>query len=122
MSTTSSQQSLGGYNSWAGIYAFFFAILMYTTLYLTLVQNAFNLIYQLPDKVLRWIGGGENVGQEAAQWKQEVQGKMQEGSKATEDASGAMTKQMQSTGLEMLGKGKKSAPSTSVSATGDGGD
>lgn len=60
------------YTSWAGIYAFFFAILAYTSAYLTIVQKAFTLIHLLPDKVLRWIGGQpESIGAETAGWAEE---------------------------------------------------
>lgn len=60
------------YTSWAGIYAFFFAILAYTSAYLTIVQKSFTLIHLLPDKVLRWIGGQpESIGAESAGWAEE---------------------------------------------------
>ena len=85
----------GGYVGWAGIYAFFFSILVYTTLYLTVVQKAFTLIAALPDKVLRWIGGqSETVASETAQWAQEAQGKIDKGGDATSAAQGQMDKQL----------------------------
>lgn len=89
------REGQSGYYNWAGIYAFFFASLMYTSLYMIVVQNAFNLIYQLPDKVLRWIGGAaENTGQEAAGWKEEAKGKIDTAGKATEGAGGSIQKQL----------------------------
>jgi defect-in-organelle-trafficking protein DotA len=62
-----------GYTGWSGIFAYFFSILIYTTMYMTLVEKAFSLISALPDKVLRWIGGQpESHGQETAQWMGEA--------------------------------------------------
>lgn len=67
------------YTDWAGLYAFFFGIVLYTTLYLMVVEKSFNMIYILPDKVLRWIGGQpEGAGEAAAGWaeatKKQVEG------------------------------------------------
>ena len=113
-----------GYSGWAGIYGFFFSILVYTTMYVTVVQKAFGLITYLPDKVLRWIGGQpESVGQEAAGWAEE-------GKKAVGDAGGGTMKaagqmDQQATGMAM--KGMKSLSDIgggkppSVSGMGGGG-
>jgi defect in organelle trafficking protein DotA len=64
------------YTSWAQIYAFFFLIVLYTGMYITVVQKSFTLIALLPDKVLRWIGGGpESYGSDSQQWAGEVEQK-----------------------------------------------
>ncbi|KTD12993.1 type IVB secretion system protein DotA [Legionella jamestowniensis] len=90
-----------GYTGWAGIYGFFFSILIYTTMYLIVVQKAFTLIVVLPDKVLRWIGGQpESVGQEAAQWGEEAKGQVGK-------AEGATTKAAQQIDSALTGYGKK---------------
>lgn len=96
----------GGYSDWAGIFAFFFAILIYTTMYLTLVQKAFTLISYLPDKVLRWIGGSpESLGSESAQWGDEmVKGKSGEAAKGAQDAQGQINKQMGGHAQKQIGK------------------
>lgn len=92
-----------GYSSWAGIYAFFFCIVIYTTMYLTVVQKAFTLIAILPDKVLRWIGGQpENIGQEAAGWAEESK-------KAVTDAGGATEKGGQQIAQKSTAKAKEKA-------------
>lgn len=76
------------YTGWAGIYGFFFAIIIYTSMYLTVVQKAFSLIGILPDKVLRWVGAQpESIGQEAAQWTEEAKKQVQDTGKATEKAA-----------------------------------
>jgi defect-in-organelle-trafficking protein DotA len=85
----------GGYTQWAGVFAFFFSIIVYTTLYMTLVEKAFSLITLLPDKVLRWIGGQpEQYGQEAASWagegKKAVEAQAKEGSSAMTAAGQAV--------------------------------
>ncbi|MCC5791855.1 MAG: type IVB secretion system protein DotA [Legionellaceae bacterium] len=84
-----------GYTGWAGIYAFFFSILMYTTLYTIVVQKAFTLITLLPDKILRWIGGQpESIGAETAQWGEEAKGQVKEAGGATSKAAQAMDQQL----------------------------
>lgn len=83
------------YTGWAGVYAFFFAILMYTSLYLVLVQQAFTLVTVLPDKILRWIGGTpENIGQESSGWGKELKGEAQGAGKEAQGAVTGMGKQM----------------------------
>ena len=68
----------GGYTGWAGIFAYFFSILIYTMMYVTVVQKSFGLISALPDKVLRWVGSqSESYGQESAQWAEETKGKVE---------------------------------------------
>ena len=70
----------GGYVQWAGIFAYFFSILIYTMMYMTIVEKAFTLISVLPDKVLRWIGGQpESHGQDAAQWMTDTKGRVEKG-------------------------------------------
>ncbi len=98
----------GGYDSWAGIYSFFFSILLYTTMYLTIVQNAFSLISYLPHKVLSWIGGNpESLGTESARWGDEnVKGKIGEAGGKTFDAQGQVTSKV---GAKVMEKGKGAA-------------
>lgn len=49
-----------------------FYIVMYVSLYTTIIQKAFTLIFILPDKILRWIGGHpESYGGETQQWMQD---------------------------------------------------
>ena len=79
------------YTNYASMYAGFFCLLVYTTIYLTVVEKCFSLIYLLPDQVLRWIGGSpESWGKETAQWseatKKEVEGGSKETAKATQKA------------------------------------
>ncbi|PWY54687.1 type IV secretion protein DotA [Legionella qingyii] len=108
-SPSSSGSGIGGvsYTDWAGIYAFFFSILTYTTLYLTIIQKSFTLITYLPDKVLRWIGGTpEGIGAEAAQWGEEVKGKTQEAGKETQTAQGQIDKTLGGYGVKGVGMAK----------------
>lgn len=94
-----------GYQGWAGVYGFFFVILMYTTLYLTVVQKSFTLITYLPDKILRWIGGqAEGIGQETAQWGEEAKGKIEKGGEATSRASGQVQQQLTGHGSAAFNK------------------
>ncbi|MFI4918343.1 MAG: type IVB secretion system protein DotA [Legionellales bacterium] len=97
------------YTGWAGIYAYFFSILTYVTLYLTIVQKSFTLISVLPDKVLRWIGGSpETSGSESAQWAEDTKTQGKEAGTKTADAQGQIGKQMAGAaqkGADMANKG-----------------
>ncbi|KTC87412.1 MULTISPECIES: type IVB secretion system protein DotA [Legionella] len=85
-----------GYSGWAGIYGFFFSVLIYTTMYLIVVQKAFTLITYLPDKVLRWIGGQpEGFGEQISQWGEEAKGKVEGGGKETTKAMATRDSQLQ---------------------------
>lgn len=122
----SSDVAHGGYKEWAGIYAFFFSILTYTTMYLVIVQRAFTLISYLPDKVLRWIGGSpESIGSESAQWgDKEMKEAHSEAGKGTKDAQGQMGKQMgggAQKGMGGIQGGGESAASGGGSTKGSGG-
>jgi defect-in-organelle-trafficking protein DotA len=102
----------GGYTDWAGVYAYFFSILTYTTMYLIIVQKAFTLIAYLPDKVLRWIGGTpESLGQEAAGWGDELKAGIKGGAEATQGAQAQMGQKLGGMGdkaLDKMGVGIKS--------------
>ncbi|MDI1351208.1 MAG: hypothetical protein PSV35_00315, partial [bacterium] len=101
--TDASGSGSGGYKDWAGVYAFFFSILIYTSMYLVIVQKAFTLISYLPDKVLRWIGGSpESLGQESSQWGDEVKQKSGEAAKGTQDAQGQISKQLGGIGQKQM--------------------
>lgn len=118
----------GGYKGWAGIYAYFFSILMYTTIYLIIVQKSFTLISYLPDKVLRWIGGSpESIGEQTAGWGEEAKQKVGEAGKSTSDAQGQVDKKLGAYGQKATdaagGAAKKAAGGDSnVSSTPGGGD
>lgn len=82
-----------------GIFAFFAVMMLYTMTCVSLVQEAFSIIYILPNKILRWMGGqqeGEDVGgfvkemrQKAESGAQTTQGIMKgmigEGTKQTKE-------------------------------------
>lgn len=125
-SDTGAGSVAGGYTGWAGIFAYFFSILMYTSIYMIIVQKSFTLITYLPDKVLRWIGGApESVGGEAAQWAEEAKGRVEKGGESTSGAQAAMHKQLSGYAQKGASKARgmmKGAMSTpSVSAKGESG-
>jgi defect-in-organelle-trafficking protein DotA len=100
-SVSDKSNNLSGYTSWALIYGFFFSVLIYTTMYLTVIQKSFNLISYLPDKVLRWIGGQpEGIGQETSQWSDESKQQVKSGGEATDKAAGSMDKQLSGQGMK----------------------
>ena len=97
-----------GYGGWAGIYGFFFSILIYTTMYLTVVQKSFTLITSLPDKVLRWIGGQpETIGGETAGWAEDVKRQLDKPIESSTKAAGQMSKQLSG---KVLDKGGMKSP------------
>ena len=99
-----SASGTGGYTEWSGIFAYFFSILIYTTMYLIIVQRAFTLISYLPDKVLRWIGGQpESIGQESSQWGEELKQSGKEAGGKTQDAQGQIDKQLGASGQKVVG-------------------
>lgn len=114
-----------GYAGWAGIYGFFFAVLIYTTMYLIVVQKAFNLITYLPDKVLRWIGGEqESLGQEISQWGEETKGQVKSAGDETMKGHEQMAQTMQGGMEQGMGAMKDKAgksDSGKASAKGGGG-
>jgi defect-in-organelle-trafficking protein DotA len=110
-----------GYSSWAGIYGFFFSVLIYTTMYLTVVQKAFTLITYLPDKVLRWIGGQpEGIGEQTAQWAEESKKEVEGGAKETGRASAQRDQQLGGYATSGLGKlkDKSSGGKTDIDSLG----
>lgn len=84
---TSNQAGAGQaspYYNWSAIYASFFCLVTYTSLYLTVVQKSFSLIHNVPDKILRFIGSqGESYGQETAQWAEDTRGQVKEAGQET---------------------------------------
>jgi defect in organelle trafficking protein DotA len=124
--STSYAQGAGlkGYSDWAGIYAYFFSILTYTTMYLIIVQRSFTLISYLPDKVLRWLGvAPEGYGEQAGQWGEEMKQGGKEAAKPSQDASGQMGKQMGGygqKGIDSVTKARDKAMGGGGSATGKG--
>ncbi len=61
--TTDKEKTMYGF--WTNVLLFYFSILTYTTLYVSIVQQAFEMIHYLPDKILRWVAGGraESLGE-----------------------------------------------------------
>lgn len=62
-----------------------FYVVIYISIYLTIIQKTFTLIFLLPDKVLRWIGGHpESLGSETQHWFQEGTQKLDQFGKVTD--------------------------------------
>ena len=104
------------YTNWASVYAFFFSVLIYTTMYLTAVTKSFMLITYLPDKVLRWIGGQpESIGTESSQWAEEGKQKVEKAGGDTMKASQQMQSQLSGAAQKAIGP---SAGGSSAEASG----
>jgi len=82
---------------WGSLFGYFFSILVYTMIYLTIVEKSFSLIALLPDKILRWIGGAqESTGQEAMQMTSDVKGKVEKAGDDMGKQAANLQKQMAS--------------------------
>lgn len=106
----------GGYKDWAGVYAYFFSIFMYTIIYITVVTKAFTLIAVLPDKVLRWVGGTpESYGTDTSQWGEEAKQKMDKASDETQRGQAQVDKKLSghtTKAINEVAGGNKSTSST----------
>lgn len=111
--TGSDNATLGTpYSNWSAMYASFFCLVTYTSIYVTVVQKSFTLIYILPDKILRWMGSqGEGIGQETAQWADETKGQ----AKDTGEATG---KSSMKTGGTVMGLAESAAVGANKGASG----
>ncbi|HBB52556.1 MAG TPA: hypothetical protein DCZ80_01470, partial [Legionellales bacterium] len=59
-----------GYSAYLGIYV---------SMYITVVQKSFTMIFSLPDKILRWIGAQQEAfGQEIQHWAEESKQKVEQ--------------------------------------------
>lgn len=101
-----SNSSIAGLNwgqfPWAQIFGTLFYVTIYISMYVTLVQKSFTLIYNVPDKIMRWIGGTqESYGQETAEW---VKGTEQQIEKFGEKTAGGIA-----SGIGEYAKGVKDA-------------
>lgn len=64
-----------------------FYISIFVSMYVTLTQKAFTLIHNVPDKVMRWIGGTqESYGQDTSAWTEETKGAVEKGGQASASA------------------------------------
>lgn len=73
-------------SSLATVFATITVITLYTSLCLSVINEAFSLIYVLPQKILAWIGGGRE-GEEAGGFVKEIKGSAEQ---AGETTSGIM--------------------------------
>jgi len=67
-----------GASSGIGIFGVIAVVFIYVGIAVGFVHEAFSLIYQLPNKVLRWMGGGPE-GDEAGSHVKELKGSVQKG-------------------------------------------
>ncbi len=101
------------YNQWTGLFFYFFSLLVYTSLYISIVQQAFSLIHYLPDKVLRWMGGGDTIGESvASKGMGEVKQGVEKGAQATQQAMAGIGKKMGEKAKKAADKLKKGLQST----------
>ncbi len=108
-----------GYVSWAGLYGGFFSMVVYATLYITVAQKSFPLIYMLPDNILRWIGGhAEQTGQQTAQWGEELKGKIDKAGEETGVAEAQAAKSAKGAATEAAKAAATGGESAAVDAGG----
>ncbi len=103
-------KTMSMYGFWSSVFLFYFTIVAYTSMYMAIVQQAFEMIHYLPDKILRWLSGGQvdPLGDSAVKsMLSDVKSRVDE---AGSTASGAM------------GKVSGSLQTLIVPKQGDGGD
>lgn len=113
------------YGMWSTIFLFFFMLLTYISTIIAVVNKAFELIYHVPDKIMRWIQGGQESDLGASATKtmmQDVKKAHQEGEKnasatVAKFASSAMAEGMKY-GLVMVELGKEAAKLAASAAAG----
>ena len=107
---TSPSQASTPYISYASMFAGFFSLLAYTTIYLTVVEKSFQLIYLLPDNISRWMGGqSESYGKETAGWADATKEKIKEGGELVGKTATNLSKQVGQKaveGMKGVGGGK----------------
>lgn len=86
------------YIGWTGVYAYQFSIMIYISIYMTIIQKSYSLIVLVPDRVMRWIGSQESAGSESLSWGEEIKGK-------TEQLGRAAGEGMQQAGKGMIDMG-----------------
>jgi len=109
-------------SNFAALYAGFFCLLTYTTIYVTLVEKSFSLIHLLPDNVSRWMGGqAESYGKESAQWVEQAKQQITEAGKETGNASLDASKGL-AMGLEKQGGNLVSGLKSVLGSSGSSGN
>lgn len=103
------------YTNYAAMYAGFFCLLVYTTIYLTVVEKAFTPIYLLPDQVSRWMGGQpEQFGKETAQWSEATKEQVKKGGEETGKAAREVNEQLAQAAAKKMGGSKGNKPKGSL--------
>ena len=65
---------------WTSIFIYFFGVVTYTTMIIQVVTKSYDLIFGLPDKITRWLGGQqESTGSESAMMAKDVKDQSQQG-------------------------------------------
>jgi defect in organelle trafficking protein DotA len=97
-----------GVQGWSVIFVPIVIIIIYMGIVLAIMNKSFTLIYVVPDKVLRWIQGGqqEALGAEAAGMADQVKGTFQAGTGAIESGASKGMSAMQEAGRAGAAKNK----------------
>lgn len=130
-SETGAGQAYEGYGGldwgeypFANLFGSFFYIVTFVSVYVTLVQKSFSLIHNVPDKVMRWIGGQqESYGQDTSQWTEETKGAVTDFGKKTWQGIGEATSRPSKAIEDMVkaDKEREKAGSGSVAADANAG-
>jgi defect in organelle trafficking protein DotA len=81
--------STGGSASF-GIFGMVAVLMIYTTIATTLTHECFSLIYVLPNKILRWMGGGHEGDDDAMGKVKELKGSSEKGAAIGKSAMGGV--------------------------------
>jgi conjugal transfer/type IV secretion protein DotA/TraY len=99
---------LGGYQ--LGLTMVLFFCIAYTVLFVAVINKCFEVIHVLPDKILRWVGGGNEQFGESAHTNERIGQQLEGGIKKTEPDLEGHTQKVShkiSTGLDRYAQSKK---------------
>ena len=99
-------------------------LLVYIYILMNIIEQSYSLIYVIPEKILRWIGGPQDqtgIGQLADQAKGESQQAAQQAGSGAAASTTAPQMQAPETKFEAAGGGEGGGGGGSASAKGSGG-
>lgn len=107
------------YGMWSSIFLYFFLLLIYVTTLIYVVSQAFEMIYYLPDKVLRWISGGAASDMGTTKAAQKSMNEIKGGHKTAADKAGQGVLRSGMNAIKHSAKDPKKAGEGESSAEGD---
>ncbi len=115
------ETQVGGYGIVIRSVGFIGLVMVYAYVLMTILEQAYSLIYQIPDKILRWIGGPQESAGSVKQMVDQIKGQISSMGDSAGRAGSGVTKapQVQGTTASGIGKGDDKKPSGGASGGGE---